>query len=121
MMYKDRSEYTKVQWDLKRKYDEAFDKVFLREDFRMHATSILKRCPRGLDLDTCFDSVTEEMVIVCRCKIYGYEYSSFDHVCGDYYCEEDATKEMLDICLAYLQENNPALYEEIKDAEKDYD
>ena len=27
MMYKDRSEYTKVQWDLKRKYDEAFDKV----------------------------------------------------------------------------------------------
>ena len=72
MMYKDRSNYTKEQWDLKRKYDKA-TMFFLREDFRMHATSILKRCPKGLDLDTCFDSNTEEMVIVCRCKIYGYE------------------------------------------------
>ena len=121
MMSKDRSKYTKEQWDLKRKYDEAFDNVFLREGFRMHATSILKRCPKGLDLDTCFDSDTEEMVIVCRCKIYGYDFSSFDRVCGDYYCEEDATKEMLDIFLNYLQEKNPALFYEIKDLKKDYE
>lgn len=121
MMIKDRSKLTDEQWDLKRKYDEAFDKVFLREDFRFHATSILKRCPKGLDLDTCFDNVTEEMVIVCRCKIYGYEYSSFEHVCGDYYCEEMATRQMLDICLTYLQEKNPVLYDEIKELKKDYD
>ena len=121
MMIKDRSRLTTEQWNLKRKYDEAFDKVFLRDRFRMQATSILKWCPKGLDLDTCFDSETEEMVIVCRCKIYGYDFSSFDRVCGDYYCEEMATRQMLDICLTYLQENNPELYEEIKDLKKDYD
>ena len=120
-MIKDRSKLSDEQWELKRKFDKAFDRVFLREDFRMHATSILKRCPEGLDLDTCFDRETEEMVIVCRCKIYGYEYSRWDHVCGDYYCEEMATRQMLDICLAYLQEKNPVLNEEIKDLKKDYD
>lgn len=121
MAIKDRSENTSEQWDLKRKYDEAFDKVFLREDFRVYATSKLKRCPNGLDLDTCFDSETEEMIIICRCKRYGYDFSSFDRVCGDFYCEEMASKQMLDICLTYLQEKNPALYEEIKDLKKDYD
>ena len=38
-----------------------------------------------------------------------------------YYCEEDATEEMLDICLSYLQEKNPALFDEIKDLKKDYE
>lgn len=121
MVIKDRSKCTKEQWDLKREYDKAFDRVFLREDFRVYATSILKRCPLGLDLDTCFDSETGEMIIVCRCKIYGHEYSAFDHVCGDYYCEEMTSRQMLDICLTYLQEKKTALYEDIKDLKKDYD
>lgn len=33
MMYKDRSNYTKEQWDLKRKYDKAFDNVFFERGF----------------------------------------------------------------------------------------
>jgi len=28
---------------------------------------------------------------------------------------------MLDICLTYLKEKNPALFDEIKDLKKDYD
>jgi hypothetical protein len=32
-----------------------------------------------------------------------------------------ATRQMLDICLTYLQEKNPVLYDEIKDLKKDYD
>ena len=31
------------------------------------------------------------------------------------------SKEMLDICITYLQEKNPVLYDEIKDLKKDYD
>ena len=119
-MIKDRSELTDEQWNLKRKYDKAFDKIFLKEDFRVYATSILKRCPKGLDLDTCFDSDTEDMVVVCCCKIYGYDFSSTDRVCGDYYCEEDSSEQMLDVCLAYLQEKAPTLYDEIKDLDMYY-
>ena len=121
MAIKERSKNTPEQWGLKRKYDEAFDKVFLKEDFRVYATSILKRCPNGLDLDTCFDAETGEMVIVCRCKRYGYDFSSSDRVCGDFYCTEMASEEMLNVCLTYLQGRNPGLYEEIKNLEKDYE
>ena len=65
-MIKNRSKLSDEQWKLNIKYDESFEKVFLREDFRFYSTSILKRCHKGLDLDTSFDSETEEMVIVCR-------------------------------------------------------
>ena len=106
---------TPEQWDLKRKYDAAFDKLFLQQDFKFYATSKLKRCPNGLNLNTDFDEETGEMIVVACCKIYGYEYSSTDHVCGDYYYGDKATEEMARVCLDYLKEKNPALYEEIKE------
>ena len=120
MAIKDRSKNTPKQWEQKRKYDEAFDKLFLSEDFRVYATSILKRCPNGLDLDTCFDDETGEMVIVCRCKIYGYDFSASDRVCGDFYCKEGTTEEMLIVCLKYLKEKDPSLFDEIKDLDMYY-
>ena len=120
MAIKDRSKNTPEQWEQKRKYDEAFDRLFLRENFRVYATSMLKRCPNGLDLDTCFEDETGEMIIVCRCKIYGYDFSDSDRVCGDFYCKESPTEEMLMVCLKYLKEKDPELFDEIKDLDMYY-
>lgn len=107
--------YTDEQWKLKVKYDTAFDKLFLKQDFKFYATSVLKRCPNGLNLNTEFCDVTGEMQIVSRCKIYGYDFSAVDHVIGDYYMGEHTTDEMALVLIDYLQEKDPALYEEIKE------
>ena len=56
-----------------------------------------------------------EMQIVSRCKIYGYDFSAVDHVIGDYYMGEHTTDEMAHVLIDYLQEKDPALYEEIKE------
>ena len=53
--------YTDEQWKLKEKYDTAFDKLFLKQDFKFYATSELKRCPNGLNLNTEFNDETGEM------------------------------------------------------------
>ena len=107
--------YTDEQWKLKVKYDTAFDKLFLKQDFKFYATSVLKRCPNGLNLNTEFNDETGEMQIVSRCKIYGYDFSAVDHVIGDYYMGEHTTDEMAHVLIDYLQEKDPALYEEIKE------
>ena len=107
--------YTDEQWKLKVKYDTAFDKLFLKQDFKFYATSELKRCPNGLNLNTEFNDETGEMQIVSRCKIYGYNYSATDHVTGDYYWGDKTTSEMAHVLINYLKEKNPALYEEIKE------
>ena len=103
------------QWELKKKYDTAFDKLFLKQDFKFYATSILKRCPNGLDLDTQMYEEDHEIYFRCVCKLYGYDFSSTDRVIGDYYFGDDTTEEMLQVCLDYMKEKNPALYDEIKD------
>lgn len=108
------------QWELKRKFDTAFDKLFLRQDFKFYATSILHRCPNGLDLDTQMYEDTGKIYFQCCCKQYGYDFSSTDRVIGDYYFGEDATEEMLQVCLDYMKEKNPQLYEEIQGYDIDY-
>jgi len=107
--------YTDEQWKLKVKYDTAFDELFLKQDFKLYATSVLKYCPNGLNLNTEFDDETGKVLIVSRCKIYGYDYSSTDHVIGDYYLGKKTTSEMAYVLLDYLQEKNPALFEEINE------
>ena len=104
----------KEQWKLKEKYDTAFDKLFLKQDFRFYATSILKRCPNGLDLDTQMYQEDHKIYFRCVCKQYGYDFSSTDRVIGDYYFGDDTTEGMLQVCLDYMKEKNPALYEEIQ-------
>ncbi len=57
----------------------------------------------------------EEIYFRCCCKQYGYDFSSTDRVIGDYYFGEDSTEEMLQVCLDYMKEKNPQIYEEIQD------
>ena len=46
--------------------------------------------------------------------LLGYDFSPTDHVVGDYYWGETTTREMGQVCMNYLKEKNPNLYEEIK-------
>ncbi len=101
------------QWALKQKFDKAFDDLFLKQDFAFHVCSILHRCPNGLDMDTLMEEDSKKIYFQCCCKKYGYDFSSSDRVIGDYYYGDDVTEEMLDICLDYMKEKNPVLYEEV--------
>jgi len=101
------------QWALKQKFDKAFDKLFLKQDFTFHVCSKLHYCPSGLDMDTLMHEDSKEIYFQCCCKEYGYDYSSFNRVIGDYRYGDDVTEEMLEICLNYMKEKDPALYEEV--------
>jgi len=104
------------RFDVKERYDTAFDKLFFTSDFKFSWVHEFKFCPEGTTFDTCFEEDSDVPYFVLVSKRYGYDFSSFDRVVGDYELRNyDFTEEMIDFALNYLKEKNPQLYEEVKD------
>lgn len=104
---------------LKVKYDKIFDDIFFSKEFKDFIIEKFGYCPNGLTFDT-YASGDKPLEFICRCKKYGYDYSSSDRVIGDYRIENppsiDFEKYAYEM-LKYLKDNYPAIYDEISEYE----
>lgn len=101
-------------FDLKIKFDKAFDKLFFSKNFRAEMTNKIGICPKGITFDTCYDNDDSEIYFKLVSKNYGYEYSG-EMVVGDYTLNKFVfTQEMADFAISYIRNNAPDLFDEIK-------
>ncbi len=99
---------------LKVKYDTAFDNLFFSTDFKQKMTAKFGVCPQGTTFDTSYDDDNSPVYFKIVSKSYGYEYSSFDRVVGDFMLNKyDYTQEMGAFLLEYIAEKDPELAREI--------
>ena len=100
-------------WDLKVKFDTAFDKIFFSNDFKNAMLNKFGIAPAGMTLDTRYDDDVSEIYFVLVCKSYGYEYSG-ERVVGDYSLNKfEFSREMFDFAIDYLSMNARELWAEI--------
>ena len=106
------------QFNLKAKYDPAFDNLFFDKKFKNEMLKRFKVVPAGLTFDTRFlDDADPEPYFVLCCKRYGYEYSG-ERVVGDYVINKyKFSKEIFDFCMEYLSNLESPIYHEIIDYE----
>lgn len=105
------------QFNLKVKFDTAFDELFYNNNFKNEMLNKFKVVPAGLTFDTRFDDDVSEPYFVLCCKKYGYEYSG-EHVIGDYTINKyKFSKEMFDFCMDYLSNLDSPIYHEIMNYE----
>lgn len=101
-------------FDLKIKFDKAFDKLFFSKNFRAEMTKKFGMCPTGMTIDTCYNNDDSEIYFKLVSKNYGYEYSG-EMVVGDYTLNKFIfTQEMADFAISYIRNNAPDLFDEIK-------
>ena len=100
-------------WDLKVKFDTAFDKIFFSNDFKNAMLNKFGIAPAGMTLDTRYDDDVSEIYFVLVSKSYGYEYSG-ERVVGDYSLNKfEFSREMFDFAIDYLSMNARELWAEI--------
>ena len=104
---------TDNQFNLKVKFDTAFDNLFYDKKFKEEMLKRFKVVPAGLTFDTRFDDDVSEPYFLLCCKRYGYEYSG-ERVIGDYVINKyNISREMFDFCLDYTDNVDKEIYDEI--------
>ena len=107
-------------WDLKVKFDTAFDKLFFSSKFKNSMIKKFGYCPNGMTLDTRYDDDASEIYFVLVSKKYGYEYSG-DIVIGDFTLNKfEFSREMFDFAIDYLAMNDRDTWSEIVNYEFSY-
>ena len=107
-------------WDLKVKYDTAFDKIFFSNDFKIAMLNKFGIAPTGMTFDTRYDDDVSEPYFALCCKLYGYEYSG-ERVVGDYSLNKfELSKEMFDFAIDYLAMHARELWADIINYEFTY-
>lgn len=107
-------------WDLKVKFDTAFDKIFFSKEFKNAMLKKFGIAPRGMTFDTRYDDDVSEIYFVLVSKRYGYEYSG-EIIIGDYSLNKyDFSREMFDFAIDYLAMNDRELWAEITNYEFTY-
>ena len=100
-------------WDLKVKFDTAFDKIFFSNDFKNAMLNKFGIAPAGMTFDTRYNDDVSEIYFVLVSKSYGYEYSG-ERVVGDYSLNKfEFSREMFDFAIDYLSMNARELWAEI--------
>ena len=103
-------------FDLKVKFDTAFDKIFFSKEFRNAMVKKFGICPNGMTFDTRYDDDVSEIYFVLVSKSYGYEYSGFyakiDSIASYFEANMDLLKE--DICEALFYQNEQ-IFTKIRD------
>ena len=107
-------------FDLKVKFDTAFDKIFFSKEFINAMVKKFGICQKGMTFDTRYDDDVSEIYFILVSKSYGYEYSG-ERVVGDYSLNKfEFTEEMFDFAINYLSMNDRETWTEIINYEFGY-
>lgn len=107
-------------FDLKVKFDTAFDKIFFSNGFKNAMVKKFGICPNGMTFDTKYDDDNSKIYFVLVSKSYGYEYSG-ERVIGDYTLNKfEFSKEMFDFAIDYFIMNDYETWAKIDNYEFRY-
>ena len=107
-------------FDLKVKFDTAFDKIFFSKEFKNAMLKKFGICPNGMTFDTRYDDDVSEIYFILVSKSYGYEYSG-ERVVGDYTLNKfEFSKDMFDFAIDYFAMNDRETWAEIVNYEFGY-